>query len=197
MFGFRKPKPAPPLCQANPGIGAEAKATFTNGSRSWTEKVDLVSLAVAACQKRSYTVANRKTWLEHPDSGIAILPQLVEMHPLDGGAVQTVTTMQVSHPTLAPAGVFEYQHSTGNSMADSISKGFDQWLQTDFVSLLDALQPAAEHCTTLEIAFAAKDGKPRDSAAPSWGRSPMSSNSRRTPPRTTRQKSIRFAPVAC
>jgi Family of unknown function (DUF6348) len=160
VFGSRKKKTAPPLCPSNPGIGMEAKAAFSRGDHSWTEEANLVSLAAAVFKKHSYSVADEKTWLQHTDSGFMFLPQLVEIQPLDDGGVRTVTTMQTNHPTLSPDGVFEYQHSTGNSIAESISKGFDQWVQTDFVPLLDALRPEPESCTALEMAFPARGGKP-------------------------------------
>jgi hypothetical protein len=160
MFGFRKKKPAPPLRPGNAGIGVEAKVAFATGDKSWVEKVDLVSVAAAVFKKLGYTVANEKTWLQHPDSGFIILPQLLGIHPLDRGGIRTVTTMQTHHPTLSPEGVFEYQHSTGDTIADSISKGFDQWVQTDFVPLLEALRPKPTSCTAMEMAFPAKEGKP-------------------------------------
>jgi hypothetical protein len=138
----------------------KAKVAFSTGGRSWTEEADLVSLAGEAFKRHGYSVEKEGTWLLQTVSGFMILPQLVGIHPLDKGGVQTLTTMRTNHPTLAPAGVFEYQHSTGNSIADSISKGFDQWLQTDFVPLLDALRPKPESCTTLEMAFPAREGKP-------------------------------------
>jgi hypothetical protein len=160
MFGFRKKKPAPPLCPANPGTGVEAKVAFSTGDRSWTEEVNLVSLAAAVFKEQGYSVTNEKTWLLHGDSGFMILPQFVGIQPLEDGGVQTVTTVQTNHPTLAPGGVFEYQHSMGDSVADSVAKGFDQWVQTDFVTLLDALRPKPESCTALEMAFPARDDKP-------------------------------------
>lgn len=160
MFGFRKRKPVPPFCPSNRGIGTGARVAFSTGNRSWTEEVNLVSLGAEAFKKRGYPVVAEQTLLHHADSGFMILPQLIEIHPLEEGAVRTVTTMQTNHPTLAPDGVFEYQHSTGSSIAESISKGFDQWLQTDFVPLRDALQPKPETCMMLEMAFPAQRGKP-------------------------------------
>jgi hypothetical protein len=160
MFGFHKKKSAPPLCKSNPGIGVEAKVAFSTGDKSWTEEVDLVRLAAAVFKKHGYAVTNEKTWLQHTESGFTILPQLVGIQPLDKGGVQTATTMQINHPTLCPDGVFEYQHSAGNNIADSITKGFDQWMQTDFVPLLDALRPKVETCTSLEMTFPAEEGKP-------------------------------------
>ena len=160
MFGFGKKKPAPPLCKGNPGIGVDAKVAFANGQRTWSEEVNLVSVAVAEFKKQGYSVTNQKTRQEHPDSGFMILPQLVGLEPLNDGGVRTVTTMQVNHATLPPGGVFEYQHSAGNNTAESISKGFDQWLRTDFVPLLEALRPTPGSCMTLVMDFPAREGKP-------------------------------------
>jgi hypothetical protein len=61
---------------------------------------------------------------------------------------------------LIPAGVFEYQHSAGDNTADSIAKGLHQWVQTDFVALLEALRPKPHVCTMMEMDFPANDGKP-------------------------------------
>jgi len=158
MFKSRKP---PPLCSSNGGkLGITGEVAFSNGSRSWTERFDLVNEAAAAFKSRGYAVTAHKTWLEHGDSGFAIQPQLGGMQPLDDGGVHTMTTLQVNHPTLIPGGVFEYQHSTGDTVGESLAKGFDQWVQTDFVTLLDALRAKPEHCTTMEMTFPAKDGKP-------------------------------------
>ena len=160
MFKFRQNKPASPLGRSNPGIGVEAKVAFSTGDRNWTEKANLVDLAFEVFKKQGYSVRKEKTWLEDNDSGFLIFPQLVGIQPLKDGGVQSTTTMQTNHATLAPKGVFEYQHSTGDSLADSISKGFDQWLQTDFVVLREALRPKPESCMVMEMAFPAQEAKP-------------------------------------
>ena len=160
MFGFRKKKPAPSLCPGNPGIGVEARVSFANADRSWTEHVNLIDLAAEVLKKRDYWVSNDKTCLAHNDSGFVLIPQFVAIQPLDDGGARTVTTMQANHPVLMPDGVFEYQHSTGDSVATSISEGFDQWAQTDFVALLDALRPQPASCTTLQFKFPATNDKP-------------------------------------
>ena len=158
MIGARKP---PPLCPSNTaGIGTAGKVGLSNGKRSWTEHFDVVSEAAAAFKSRGHTVTSHETWLEHGDSGFLIQPQLTELQPLEDGGIRTVTTMQVNHPTLIPAGVFEYQHSTGDTVVSSLTNGFDQWVQMDFVTLLDALRVRAESCTMMEMTFPAKDGKP-------------------------------------
>ena len=159
MFGFRK-KTAPPLCKSNPGICVEGKVAFARADRSWTEEFNTVTLAASALQGRGFAVRAEKTWLVHEASGFILLPQLVELQPLDDGGVRTVTTIQTNHSELAPDGLFEYQHSTGDNAADSIRKGFDQWAQVDFPPLIDALRPKPQTCTMLEMTFPAKDGAP-------------------------------------
>ena len=161
MFGFGKSrKVAPALCKANQGVCVEGKVDFTRGSRKWTEKFNLVSIAAAVLKGRGYAVIAEEKFLEHRDSGFLLCPQLGDMRILDDGGVQTVTTMQANHPTLAPEGVFEFQHSTGDTISDAVSKGFDQWVQTDFVPLLDALRSTPETCTAMVMEFPAGDGKP-------------------------------------
>src|SRR5579864_3292861 len=160
MFGFGKKRPSPVPCKANPGIGAEGNVGFSNGSRTWNEAFNVVVLAASALKQRGHAVTNEKTWLSHAASGFALLPQLVELRPLNDGGVQTLTTMQVNHPSLTPGGVFEFQHSTGNTMAESITAGFDQWAQTDFVPLLEALQAKPGVCTSMEMELPPESGKP-------------------------------------
>src|SRR6516164_11027463 len=159
MFGFGKKKVPPPLCPSNPGIGIEAKLAFANGGGSWTEEVNLVHIAADILRNHSYRTIDEKTHLRHPDSGFAILPQLVGVQPLEKGGVRTVTTMQVHHPTLAPQGVFEYQHAAGDTVRDSVGKGIDQWVQTDFVTLLESLLPKPKSCTALVMSFPANGDK--------------------------------------
>jgi len=149
---------APPLCKSNPGIGVEGKVAFARHDRSWTEEFNAVTVAASVLQARGFAVHVEKTWLVHEDSGFILLPQLVQLQPLENGGVQTVTTIQTNHPGMAPDGLFEYQHSTGDCIADSIRKGFDQWAQADFPPLMDALRPKPDVCPMFEMTFPAKDG---------------------------------------
>src|SRR5438128_2522443 len=110
------PSPLP----GNPGVGAEARIAFSTGDRSWTEEVNLVELAARVLKERDYAVTRHETWLEHPDSGFVLLPQIVAVEPLDSGGVRTVTTIQTHHRRLVPDGVFEYQHAAGDSVEDAV-----------------------------------------------------------------------------
>jgi hypothetical protein len=160
MFGFRKRKPAPVHCPSNPGDGSAGKVAFTNGERRWVQAFDLVSIAASVLKERGYAVTNEKTWLSHGASGFSILPQIVGVQPLEAGGVHTVSTIQVNHPTLTPSGIFEYQHSTGDNVVESLSQGIDQWAQLDFVPLLEALQPEPKICMTMVMDFPAEGDRP-------------------------------------
>jgi Family of unknown function (DUF6348) len=159
MFGFGKKLPAPNKRPTNPGLGPTGKLTLSSGGRNWTEEVDLVRAAAEALAKHGHSVKNHATWLQHPASGYSILPQLAGVQLLDGGGMRTVTTVQVNHAALAPDGIFEYQHATGDKLVESVFNGLDQWVQTDFVALLDAARGKAEKCTEMRLSLPAKDGK--------------------------------------
>lgn len=159
MFGFLKRRPPPSLRPSNPGVGATFRFGFANGERSWTEEFDTVKLASAALRELGHTFTAHKTWLEH-SSGFLLTPQFVSLTPLEGGGVRTVTTIQTNHPQFVPDGVFEYQHSRGDSSADSILKGFDEWAQTDFLALVEATRPDPEACTTLKLELPVGEGQP-------------------------------------
>lgn len=158
-FRFRK-KAGPKLLLSNPGIGIRGEVGFSNEEKSWSEHYDLLALLVSLLKEREHVVQSEESWLVLQDSGFILLPQLVHLQPLDEGGVRTTTTIQTHHHTLVPDGVFEYQHSTGNSVQDSARKGFDLWAQTDLVALLDALKSNPKTCTTLQMTFPEKDGNP-------------------------------------
>lgn len=159
MFGFGK-KIAPTPCLTNPGITTGGHVAFVRGDKKWEEDFDLIDIATSVLKERGDSVKQEKAWLVHVASQFTLLPKLVTFQPLDEGGVRTTTTVQVNHPVLAPNGLFEYQHSTGDTMANSIRKGIEQWAQVDFVPLLEALQPQPATCTTLKMSIPAEDGNP-------------------------------------
>lgn len=158
MFEFLNRRRGPVKLASNPGVGIEAKVTFANDFRSWTEEADLLALAREALRTHGHATKRRKGWLEHSESGYQLLPQLVELVPHDNGAVQTVTTMQVHHPDLTPTGLFEYQHSVGDNTKDAVFQGYEQWAQTDFVALLSAWRGSPDDSPMLEMRFGQEAG---------------------------------------
>jgi hypothetical protein len=158
MSEFLK-KAAPNLIPSNPGTVVAGKVDFSNAQKTWTEQFNLVTLMASVLAEYGHLIESEDSWLVHPDSGFVLLPRIVHLAPLDKGGVRTTTTLQTNHPNLMPDGVFEYQHATGDNVEDSLRKGFDQWAQTSFLALLDALQPTPATCATLGMSFPEKDGK--------------------------------------
>lgn len=155
MFGFWS-KTGPKALSSNPGKGAIGQVSFSNAQRNWTERYDFVKLLSSVLRKRQHQIQIEKSWLLHKPSGFTLIPQMVVVKPLNKGGAQTTTTIQTNHPVLVPNGIFEYQHSTGDTVEDSARQGFEQWAQTDFVALLDALKPTPDICTTLKMTFPEK-----------------------------------------
>lgn len=147
---------------ANPGHGGTIRIAFARGEHKWEEQADLVALLIAALEGSGFAVsAHEGKWLEHGESEYRLLPQIASFQPLDKGGIRTVTTIQVHHPTLVPEGIFEYQHSIGDDTQAAIRKGFDQWVRTDFMPLLDATLTQGEFCTNLVMTLPEAEGRPK------------------------------------
>jgi hypothetical protein len=87
----------------------------------------------------------RQDWVELP-GGFSLLPQVVAVEPMDDGGVKTVSTIQTTHASLVPGGVFEYQHSTGKDIRESFAAGFKSFAELDLPVFLDALGESAKDC---------------------------------------------------
>ena len=150
----------PPKCPGNPGTTLEGRIAFTNGERSWTESFELIAIAAGVLRGRGHEVVEHDTWLQLRPSGFSLRPLMVGTELLEKGGVHTWTTIEVRHAELITDGLFEYQHSTGDDVAESLTKGFLSWESIDLPVLLDALRPRPEKCSLWEMTFAAKDGVP-------------------------------------
>ncbi len=159
-FKQKAPPVQPSICQANPSRGIKVSLAFANAERTWTEEVDLVTRMAEVLRSGGYVLSTGKSWVQL-ESGLVLQPGFVSSQPLQQGGVQTLTTVEVSHPTGGiPAGVFEFQHSTGNDTCQSVAKGFEGWMNLDLPVFLDALRPKPEKCTFLEFNLPAGGGKP-------------------------------------
>lgn len=159
------PRPAqevdgPPKCAGNPGVTRNGRVSFSNDERSWNESFDILSTTARVIRERGHEVVAHSNWLDLPASGYIVRPLLAEMQLVDEGGVRTLTTMDVRHPRLIPAGLFEYQHSTGETVEDSLTKGIESWAELDLVVLLDALRTEPKTCTAMQMTFPAKGGGP-------------------------------------
>ncbi|HEY6259125.1 MAG TPA: DUF6348 family protein [Xanthobacteraceae bacterium] len=120
---------------------------------------DVVQMAAHALEQRGHPVTRHESWLEHRGTKFVFQPRLIEVHPLKDGGVRSVTTMATIHPELASKGIFEYQHATGNSLNDAVSRGFDDWAKLDLVVLMDSERDKAQHCAAFEMAFPPRDDR--------------------------------------
>lgn len=150
----------PPLCSGNPGQSVGGQVGFRSGDRSWTETFHVVRLAATALRGRGHVVVDHGRWLELPASRYVLQPRIAEIRPLDAGGVHTMTTIDIRQPELVPDGLFEYQHSTGDNINESVRKGFESWADVDFPVLLDARLARPETCTLWVMELPAGDGRP-------------------------------------
>jgi hypothetical protein len=148
---------APTKCAGNPGRTRGGRITFENGAPPVA--FDLVQLTAEVLRAGGHEVVAHETWLELRPSGFVLLPLLVDLQLRENG-VSSLTTMDVRHATLIPDGLFEYQHSTGDTVVDSLRKGIEDWSRIDLPVLLDALRPKPQTCSMWEMTFPAQDGAP-------------------------------------
>jgi hypothetical protein len=197
----------PPADEPDPGACVKARVALSRDGKSWTEDIDVIATLARVLGEQGHGVISHDTWLDYPETGLVIRPQLHQVVPLEDGGFRTVTTIGISHPELVPQGVFEYQHGWGDSVEGSIHTGFDQWARTDLVALLDALKPRPESCMMLEMSFPEREGQPARLRRAILG--PVAHFAAKPPPpiprlarpiaapAETRAMNIHSAPVAC
>jgi len=154
MFGWFKKDTPPVTCSANPGKAVTARVAFSNSGRNWTEEVDVVSCLDDELKSAGHTCVRQKSWIEL-NGGFILQPRFLSLHLPERGGVQTVTTIEVSHPVGAPPGIFEFQHAAGETTRKSISQGFHDWLTLDLPVFLDAVMAKPKFCTAMEATLPA------------------------------------------
>ena len=163
MFSWFRSKSTPftppALLPANKGLGTSARIAFANGERTWEESADLLDLLAATLQDEKQSARRHAKALELP-SGFILQPQMIGFQPVHHNGVRTTTTIQVNHPRVFPAGLFEYQHAHGATFPEAVTDGFQAWAQGDLPALLDALEEKPRVCTCLEMAITPPDGAP-------------------------------------
>jgi hypothetical protein len=146
MSWFRKhPRPPRPAA-GNPGEGHIVRVAFSNSQRSWEESDDLAASLAATLVSRGHGAAVKNDWVVL-EGGFSLLPQVVSVQPRDSSGVSTVSTIQISHESLVPGGVFEYQHASGEDVRESFAAGFKAFAELDLPVFLDALRETATDCT--------------------------------------------------
>jgi hypothetical protein len=151
MFkGLRSEFTPPPLSVGNPGKGAQFRAGFSDGDRSWEETVNLVDCLSSVLSSKGHAYRTGTGFVEL-DAGFILQPRFVELQPGHTKGVRTTTTVEVHHPQLVPDGAFEYQHSRGSDTTASVIAGLQGWAELDLVVFLDAARDELEHCTGLQM----------------------------------------------
>jgi hypothetical protein len=161
--GTRAENPAPSphrsLCPGNPGR-ISAGRFAVSGPTSRVDSFDVVQLTASVLRAKNLDVTVQDGSVVLRPDGFVLQPRVVEMHPLEDGGISSVTTIDVRHADLVPDGLFEYQHSTGDSVEASLQKGLEGWAALDLPVLHDALRHEPETCTMLEMALPAANGSP-------------------------------------
>ena len=156
MFNWFRRKPSGPAPVApkpsadNPGKGTTMRAGFANGEKTWSDEVNVLECLVAVLRGKEIPTTSFSHWVEM-ENGIILQPQIVAMQPQEKDGVKTTTTIEASHPGIFPKGVFEFQHSIGNEMMDSVRKGFDSWVQLDWPVLTDAVTKGKASCMAMQM----------------------------------------------
>ena len=133
---------------------------FLRGPRGDTmEEFDLIQSIAKMMRQQGHQVTCHEKWVVHDDAGLIIEPQLESLQLLDIG-VQTVTTIDLRHLAIKAKRVFEYQHSAGEQLGETLDKGFDMWARGDLPALLDALSPSPKNCTMMVLDTPAKGDVP-------------------------------------
>jgi hypothetical protein len=151
MFSwFRKSDRPPTPATENPGRGHDVRVAFRNAQKAWEETDDVVDSLTAALKAHGHDASAKGDWVAL-DGGFSLLPQIVNVEAQDNDGVKSVTTIQISHAALIPGGTFEFQHSSGADLRDSLAKGFDSWAELDLPVFLDALRDQAATCMTVQL----------------------------------------------
>ena len=150
MFSWFRKSPRPPKPHPeNPGRGHTVRVTLKNAQKSWEESDDLVASLAGTLKGLGHEATVMGDWVEA--GGFSLLPQVVNVEPLDSAGVRTSTTLQISHASLIPAGIFEYPIASGTDVRDSFAKGFRSWAEFDLPVFLDALRDEAKTCMVMQM----------------------------------------------
>lgn len=135
---------------ARPEGTARGNVGFSNGERTWEERFDVVASLVRVLRARGHEVTVDSDTVHLTGTGVSLQPLLIGgVEPMDDGGVQTLTNIELHHAWLLPAGAFEFQHSAGADIAESLRRGFDQWVQVDLAPVLDALEKEPRLCSSI------------------------------------------------
>ncbi|HEU5136444.1 MAG TPA: DUF6348 family protein [Steroidobacteraceae bacterium] len=140
------------------------RVAFSSAGKNWEETDDLATTLTATLNALGHAATAKGDWVELGE--FRLLPQVVNVEPLESSGVKTASTIQISHSSLKPSGLFEYQHSSGTDLRDSFAKGFKTWADLDLPVFLDAQRARATDCMVMEM----KPGQESQSVLPAGRR---------------------------
>jgi hypothetical protein len=124
------------------------------------ERVDIVTEAQEMLTGLGYAVERREADLYLPDSGLTFSPRGISFSQSDNGSIRTVSIVRAAHPKLLPAGIFEFQHGSGDHPREALQYGLNQWARLDVPVLCGAVLETQDTCTVMEMTFPPEDGRP-------------------------------------
>lgn len=149
---FKIQNKPPELSPDNPGTGHVFKTAFSDGDKTWEEKINLVACLAEVLDEGHPDYSLHESWIVLSND-IIFQPQIVSLDPLEDGGVSTATTIEIAHGKKIPKGIFEYQHATGDTIKESVIKGFKGWLQMDLAAIIDAVSDTITECSSLKMRF--------------------------------------------
>ena len=139
------------------GPSLSGEVTIRHGGQSRVEPFDVVASLAAALDRREFEFETldahdpNAVRLRLSVTGLELRTLVHGIHALSDGRRQTVSVVAVQHPTLFPAGLFEYQHATGRFVSGALVTGFADWIDTDLDVLVEAVTGQADRCTLLDV----------------------------------------------
>ena len=149
------PAPSPPAQPA----GDETPSGQASPENSPEHSIDLVSVLAKVLEEAGHLCVRTGGTLLHQTTGMVFRPSLVNAN-LREGTWAVATTVETVHVKTIPGGVYEYQHSVGGTLEESVRQGFEDWIKLDLSVLTDLFSEELEHCTSLTFGFPEKEDQP-------------------------------------
>jgi hypothetical protein len=150
MFSWFRKAPRPPApAPDNPGRGRTVRVAFSNAQRTWEETDDLVTSLATTLDALGHETKVMGDWVKFGE--FSLVPQVVNVEPLENSGVKTAITIQIAHDALIPGGIFEYQNSSGTDVRDSFAKAFQSWADLDLPVFLDAQRAKPAMCMVMQM----------------------------------------------
>ena len=141
----------PSKIKDSPGVGVDGKCAFTNGIDTWEENFNLLDNLKSVFDNNKIQYSSTGDFIIVDT--IFFKPEIVGIQPLENRDVRTITIISYFHQNLITSGSFEFQHSVGSNINESVNKGFNDWFLYDFPVIIESILEKQKHCTTMLLKF--------------------------------------------